>query len=325
VFQILAQLLELKGVPELSAPYATLLPSLLMPPLWEQTANIPALVRLLQAYLEKGGIPLHSPQMVQQFLGVFQKLIASRAHNHEGFYLLNSMVEYVPRTILEPYMKQIFLLLLNQLQNSKTAKFLRGFIHFLSLLIALAEGGNGVTFIMTVLDTIQPRLFYMILDNVYLNDVTKMPMPLEKKTCAIAMIKLLAECPLLLDDAYFGLWPKILTTLIRLFEAPEVETELLTGSDTTSGGSDEDLLSQEDDNTSLAGYHVLYAHLAYARRQPHDALKNIEDPRLFLAKSLCELSKAHPGRFSPIISRLSEESVRFLNQYLQKAGVHSLS
>jgi exportin-2 (importin alpha re-exporter) len=113
VFQILAQLLELKEARELSTPYVTLLSSLLMPPLWQQAANIPALVRLLQAYLEKGGIPIHSPQTVQQFLGVFQKLIASKAHDHEGFYLLNSMVEYVPRTVLEPYMRQVFLLLLN--------------------------------------------------------------------------------------------------------------------------------------------------------------------------------------------------------------------
>lgn len=125
VFQILAQLLELKNTNTLSNPYASLLPSLLMPSLWLQTANIPALVRLLQAYLEKGGISIHSPQTVQQFLGVFQKLIASKAHDHEGFYLLNSMVEYVPKTVLEPYMKQVFLLLLNRLQNSRTAKFLR--------------------------------------------------------------------------------------------------------------------------------------------------------------------------------------------------------
>lgn len=29
-------------------------------------------------------------------LGVFQKLIASKANDHQGFYLLNSIVEYMP-------------------------------------------------------------------------------------------------------------------------------------------------------------------------------------------------------------------------------------
>lgn len=29
-------------------------------------------------------------------LGVFQKLIASKANDHQGFYLLNSIVEHMP-------------------------------------------------------------------------------------------------------------------------------------------------------------------------------------------------------------------------------------
>lgn len=35
--------------------YMALFPHLLQPALWERTGNIPPLVRLLQAYLEKGG------------------------------------------------------------------------------------------------------------------------------------------------------------------------------------------------------------------------------------------------------------------------------
>lgn len=37
------------------ASYMALFPHLLQPVLWERTGNIPPLVRLLQAYLEKGG------------------------------------------------------------------------------------------------------------------------------------------------------------------------------------------------------------------------------------------------------------------------------
>ena len=313
-----------------------LLPSLMMPSLWQQAANIPALVRLLQAYLERGGIPIHSPQTVQPLLGIFQKLIASKVHDHEGFRLLNTMVEYVPRTILEPYMRQIMLLLLNRLQNSKTSKFLRGFIHFLSLFISLADGGSGATAIITLLDTMQPRLFYLLLDSVYLVEVTKTVSPLEKKACAVAMIKLLTACPTLLEDTYFSMWPKVLTTLIRLLEiSSEEEAELAI---TTSFADDELLLGegqptgsfslgedQAGDSLGGGGYHVMYAHLVYSSRRPHDSLKSIEDPKLFLAKSLHELSRAHPGRFPAIIGRLSEEILRFLNLYLERAGIHGLS
>ena len=30
-------------------------------------------------------------------LGVFQKLLASKTHDHEGFYILNSIVEFMPQ------------------------------------------------------------------------------------------------------------------------------------------------------------------------------------------------------------------------------------
>lgn len=31
-------------------------------------------------------------------LGIFQKLIASKTNDHEGFYLLNSILEHMPRS-----------------------------------------------------------------------------------------------------------------------------------------------------------------------------------------------------------------------------------
>lgn len=54
VFQIFAQLLELRQ-PPLPPMYVQMFPPLLSPTFWERPGNIPALVRLLQAYLAKGG------------------------------------------------------------------------------------------------------------------------------------------------------------------------------------------------------------------------------------------------------------------------------
>ena len=54
VFQIFAQLLELRSAP-LPSTYLQMFPLLLSPTFWERPGNIPALVRLLQAYLAKGG------------------------------------------------------------------------------------------------------------------------------------------------------------------------------------------------------------------------------------------------------------------------------
>lgn len=54
VFQVMSLLLEMHSN-SIPASYMALFPHLLQPVLWERTGNIPPLVRLLQAYLEKGG------------------------------------------------------------------------------------------------------------------------------------------------------------------------------------------------------------------------------------------------------------------------------
>lgn len=59
VFQILAQLLESRA--SLSPAYESLFPPLLMPSNWERPANIPALVRLICAYMAKGKVQVKPP------------------------------------------------------------------------------------------------------------------------------------------------------------------------------------------------------------------------------------------------------------------------
>ena len=54
VFQIFAQLIELRPAP-LPGIYLQMLPGLLSATFWERPGNIPALVRLLQAYMAKSG------------------------------------------------------------------------------------------------------------------------------------------------------------------------------------------------------------------------------------------------------------------------------
>jgi exportin-2 (importin alpha re-exporter) len=108
VFQIISQLLEYHQN-EIPALYQPLLPPLLQPVLWENSGNwkgcidytdcagnVPALVRLLQAYLARGAQQIVAANQLPAFLGVFQKLIASRLNDHHGFELLTSITQNVP-------------------------------------------------------------------------------------------------------------------------------------------------------------------------------------------------------------------------------------
>ena len=47
---------------------------------------------------------------LEPLLGVFQKLVASKLNDHEGFYLLQSLVEFLPAEIISNYVKSIFTL-----------------------------------------------------------------------------------------------------------------------------------------------------------------------------------------------------------------------
>lgn len=92
-FQLLSLMLELytNNIPDV---YKELFPFLLMPVLWERPGYIPALVRLLQAYIERSTSIVS--EKIQGVLGVFQRLIASKVNDHYGFYILNSLVENMP-------------------------------------------------------------------------------------------------------------------------------------------------------------------------------------------------------------------------------------
>lgn len=126
VFQILAQLLEYR--PDntgLGESYTMLFPPLMTPSLWESKGNVPALTRLLQAYLQKGAAEIVANNQLNPLLGVFQKLLSSKATEGGAFDLLGAITKFVPISSLEPLMKQIFNLLLMRLQKGKTNRYVR--------------------------------------------------------------------------------------------------------------------------------------------------------------------------------------------------------
>ena len=81
VFQVLGQLLYYRPALQggLSEAYKALFPPLLSPVLWERKGNVPALVVLLRAYIVRGSAEIVSGGHLMAVLGVFQKLLASKA------------------------------------------------------------------------------------------------------------------------------------------------------------------------------------------------------------------------------------------------------
>jgi exportin-2 (importin alpha re-exporter) len=156
VLQILSQMLELHshiGVPE---AYRALLPPLLQPPLWENHGNVPALVRLLQAYLAQGAAELVASNQLPAILGIFQKLLSSRINDQQGLDLLVSVYSNIPLATLQPYIPQLLSLMLTKLQLAKASRFAHGFTKCICTLGALTKITGGPRLIVDTFNSIQP-------------------------------------------------------------------------------------------------------------------------------------------------------------------------
>lgn len=164
VFQVLSQLLALHGTDGIPQVYLTLLMPLLQPAPWENYANIPALVNFLSSFLQKNSKTIIQSGHFQAFLGIFQKLVASRVNDHHGLNFLKQVFEYVPTDALSPYTKNLFVLLLTRIFQSKTPKFTKHFLDFLSYVILLEKPGFGVDEIIAVIESVQGGYVDMIYD-----------------------------------------------------------------------------------------------------------------------------------------------------------------
>lgn len=306
VFQILSLLLELHDQGAVPEPYRALYPCLLMPALWERPGNIHPLVQLLRAFIHKTApAQMESTLELNGVLGVFQKLIASRANDHEGFYLMQSLIEHCPNELLEPYMKRIFVLLFQRLSSSKTTKYIKGILVFFCFYAI----NNGASNLINMIDSIQPQMFGMVIERLFIPDTQKISGNVEKKITAIGITRLLCEAKELIDGPYSNYWSTMLRVLIGLFELPEDETV----------HPDDHYVDVED----TPGYEVAYSQLAYASKAVYDPLQGIGDPRLHLAQSLSKLSTAYPGVLNRLLMNpvLTEKDRAHLHTYLDSASV----
>ena len=123
----------------------------------------------------------------------------------------------------------------------------------------------------------------MVIQNLFIPDLQKVSGNLERKICAIGVSKILTECQLLLsNEANIKIWISLLESLIGLFELPE---------DTTVA-DDEHFIEIEDTPGYQASFNQLFS---AAKREPDPFQGQIPNAKIFLAKSLENLSSSAPN------------------------------
>ncbi|XP_066140699.1 exportin-2 [Euwallacea fornicatus] len=303
VFQIISLLMEYSSVGNIPESYLQLLPCLLAPVLWDRPANISPLVRLLRVFISRATAQIIAQDKLSGFLGVFQKLIASKSNDHEGFYLMQSLIENLPKETMSPYLKQIFFLLFQRLSSSKTTKFMISFIVFLCLFVVK----YGPADLVSLIDGIQPQMFGMVLEKVLIPELQKVNGHIERKIVSCGVSKLLCESPEMVDGTYGKYWPQLLQALLMYFEMPPDESTL----------PDDHFIDIDD----TPAYQTSNAQLSFANSKKEDPLVGIGEPRQFLVQSLATLSRGQPGKVPTLISNTSSESQMVIQTYLSKFGV----
>ena len=284
VFQVFSQLLEYRS--DLGNAYQSLFPPLLTPTLWERKGNIPALTRLLEAYLKTGGPELVAGNHLSGILGVFQKLLSTRSSEINAFDLLSAITLYVPTASLKPFLKTIFQILLTRLQQGKTTRYVRLLTQYFALFI----GKNGTQQYLDHMNVMQPGLGLMLIVQVWLPRISSdLPVRLEAKSQVVGLTKVLCETPALLeDDNGKQIWSQALLCLMKIVSSPDCNFSRYRG--------------DEDDFEVQVGYDATFSRLHFASRPIPDYFPEVDNPATFIAKSLHSLCATQPGRIPPLIT-----------------------
>jgi len=300
VFQIMSQLLELR--PDISPAYRAIYPSLLAPALWNTNGNIPAITRLLQAFLMKDSSIALQDSRFGGLLGIFQKLNASIKWDKYGLELLGIIIETIPLSEFGKYLGEMLKLLFSRLQKRKTVQFVTSLIVFYSRFV-WKHGGDAL---IQAMDSVQPNIFGMFLNNIWLGNCQSISGKYQRKACSLGMINLLCKCPNMLKEPYIGIWVKILKGVVDIFEAPQTKSKL---------EDDKDIMEAME-----TGFNTSYTPLHFAPAPVYDPIAQVL-PKEYLAKSLSALSSQHPGKFTGLVSQLPPDHQKALQMYMQQCNV----
>jgi hypothetical protein len=226
VFQLLAQLLELRPPPPpgesaLTEGYKSLLPPLLTAPLWARKGNVPALTQLVSAYLRKGGVHVAASGQLLPLLGVFQKLLATKSQEECAFDVARALVEGVPWQHIAPHWGTLLQLLLVKLQESKAARIARQFVH----LAAVTAGVHGPAPLESGLNALAPGLFHQICELVLVPMANRVVGGAARKECVVGFARLLCDPPTSSEllQARAPLWGSLLAAAVELAEPQPAE------------------------------------------------------------------------------------------------------
>ncbi|EEH33570.1 importin alpha re-exporter [Paracoccidioides lutzii Pb01] len=295
VFQLLAALLEANPFGTLPEYYQNLIAPIIAPAMWESKGNVPALVRLLSSIITRGEQSIRTNNQIEPILGIFQKLVSSKASESYGFDLLESVIATFPSSVLEQYFVPIIRIILTRLQHSKTENFCLRFVRFYHFISANDAKGYSADFFIQVTENVQSGVFTPIYLNIILPETQKLARPLDRKTAVISFTKTLANSEAFATRYKKG-WAFTCEALLTLLGQSPLPA--------TNG----DIIAENDVEDMAFG--VGFTQLNTIRPTPRDLRPDIGSQyNVWVGSYLKETDKKHGGRISAFAEeRLSPEA-----------------
>lgn len=294
VFQILALILWYKHA--LSDAYASLLPALLHPALWERCGNVPALSALLEAYLAVGADQLVASNQLEPILGVFQKLLASKISETHAFDLLKSIILHVDSTVVDRYIMTILQLLLTRLQQDRDRCDL---CHKTLSFLGLLAGKRGGKSLASSIENHQTGLLANLILHVFAPKVAQSDIanPFDAKAIAIGATRILCEAPdFLVNQGDPASWRALGAILVKLLRQ-------ISGQHTSNENFDS---AKEIPDGPMASYDATFSKLHFGSKKVDDAFLDIHDVKEFALSHLQQLANQRP-HFQPLVSIIQEQ------------------
>ncbi|KAI1407444.1 putative mportin-alpha export receptor [Hypoxylon sp. FL1857] len=304
IFQILAKLLELDPSGALPNHFQALVPSLVLPTLWETRGNVPALTRLLAAIIPRASRSIVAENQLQPILGIFQKLLSGKKTEQNAFDLLESIVVSIDRSALESYFKEILSLLFMKLQGTPSESFKVRFVRFYHLVSARVEAGLGTDFFVSQVDLVQNNLFVQIYLTIVLPVSDTLVRPIDRKLAVISFAKSMGDSAAFAQRYQKG-WRFTCEAMLKL---------LLTPPKVTSGIGD-DVVNEAD--VDDIGFGLGFTALNTCKKSASDVYPEIQDITIWVRQYLTDANTRHNGAIANyIMERLTDEGKRAMAIYV---------
>ncbi|CRK26364.1 hypothetical protein BN1708_014506 [Verticillium longisporum] len=304
VFQILAQLLEVSPADAISENYKAFLAPLLAPGIWDTKGNVPACTRLLSAIIPATKSYIVSENLLEQVLGIYQRLLSTKKFQLYGFDVIESVVKTFEPNALNQYFGHILQLMYSKLEGQPAESLKLRFVRFYHLVSARQEAGFGADYVVQHTNQLAQGLFANVYPTFILADTEKLANPVDRKLAVISLAKTVCESKAFAEQFKKG-WARSVGLLLTLLVNPPV---------VTSGVGDEFIAEADVDDI---GFGLSYTALNTCRPITRDDYPEVTAVAPWVSAYINSANNTHGGQISNYIAeRLTPEQQEALRQLL---------